>query len=314
MKVAHYNPNKLHTLFCEHLQHDEFINNECTSDCDIIYCASVSKLNEAFQAKLKYRKPLICWVWDIPYNWRDWIGDLYQGKEVYQNRDGYVNQIISLLKLCDKVICGSQWTQDTLKRYHIESECTDWYIDIDPLDEHLNPYTEKTPNKIIQVSRFVPHKRFEIGIEAAGVDLPIDCIGFADESSEYYSTIYKHYNKQENVTFYPNISEQERIELMQKASVFVSASVFEGWGLTPAEATYLGIPIILPDIPVFRGFYGDGPVYFEPDSIFSLRDKIYEVLHDETLQESIVGRCNDRIIDCTPEKFSKRWLNIVEKL
>lgn len=319
MKVAHYIPNQWHTLFCTHLPDVKFIENQCTDDCDFIYCASASRLPDAFQAKLKYRKRLICWVWDLPNNWREWGGSLYKGIDLKENRDGYVNQIVSLLKLCDSVFCGSLYTLNTLASYHIDARRMDWYINTPKLDKYMKKHLRDDVSergRLIQVGRFVPHKRFEIGIEATRKFYDIDCVGFTSSTnSHYYDTIFKAYSSQNNVQFYPDATDSEKVYRLINSDIFVSASVFEGYGISPMEALYCGIPVIVTDMPVFRDFYGDAVVYFEKDNIQDLHKKIESILEPvgpSYISESIVERGRERIKYCTPEAFSKRWRDAIE--
>jgi glycosyltransferase involved in cell wall biosynthesis len=62
----------------------------------------------------------------------------------------------------------------------------------------------------------------------------------------------------------------DTVTLMQHCVAVMSASRFEGWGLTVAEARMLGKTIILSDIPVFREQAPEHGHFFDPDDTVTL--------------------------------------------
>ena len=152
MKIAIYYPSQeivaKDLLFCKYTGHD-FIKQHCTQNTDLIYSASVSMLPQAMAAKKQFKKPLICWCWDIPYNWRQW--DMSQrGMLSNAHRDASNKKTIELLKECDIIISASKWTQNVLKnQYNIPSEQIYFYIDTHGFDSVKQVQKEK---QIIQIS------------------------------------------------------------------------------------------------------------------------------------------------------------------
>jgi glycosyltransferase involved in cell wall biosynthesis len=49
---------------------------------------------------------------------------------------------------------------------------------------------------------------------------------------------------------------------MKHAKAFLFPSFYEGFGIPPLEAMYLGTPVIISDIPVYKEVYKDLPVTF----------------------------------------------------
>ena len=71
MKIAYYYPPQTMVekdlFFCKYTGY-EFLHQSCDASVDMIYAGSVSVLPQAMSVKTQFNKPLICWVWDIPYN------------------------------------------------------------------------------------------------------------------------------------------------------------------------------------------------------------------------------------------------------
>ncbi|MBU0791957.1 MAG: glycosyltransferase family 4 protein [Gammaproteobacteria bacterium] len=302
MLISYFYPNRLHALFIPYAKKHQFQLNYCTEKADLIYCGSASQLGNALAAKEKHKKPLICWVWDLPYGWRSWTRDI-QEFQANAHRDRQIKAIIAMLKACDKVLCGSKYTQRILKeKYSIESEQLYFYIDTEGIDG--TPPHAHASGHIIQISRFALNKRFDNSIRAAaGIGQKLICAGTG------------RYNKLENlarelnadVEFYCNKSTETVMGLLKSAGILVSPSLHEGWGMTPIEALYCGIPVLLSDLEVFKEIYGDKVPYHRKDDINDMKKKIQQLLDDKELQKKIVKDCRPLIESFTAAKFAKRW-------
>lgn len=67
------------------------------------------------------------------------------------------------------------------------------------------------------------------------------------------------------------VPDNELYGLMAHTEVLIQPSLYEGFGLPPLEALYLGRPVVLSDIPIFREVYSDLPVtFFDPLSVRQL--------------------------------------------
>jgi glycosyltransferase involved in cell wall biosynthesis len=62
----------------------------------------------------------------------------------------------------------------------------------------------------------------------------------------------------DRVTFWGRTSQEQKLELMQKASVICSTSIKEGWGLIVTEANSMGTPAISYDVDGLRDSTGFG--------------------------------------------------------
>ena len=72
--------------------------------------------------------------------------------------------------------------------------------------------------------------------------------------------------KDANIDYLTAASDQELKGLYARASYFISASHYEGFGLPVLEAIANGATPILSDIPVYRELYRDDSLFFNPKS------------------------------------------------
>ena len=308
MLIAHYYPSARDSYmarFENHVIKHKFLHNHCTKDVELIYCGSASQLVKAMAAKEAYKKPIICWVWDLPYCWREWCrtdGDV----RTNAHRTKYVNATADLLRKCDKVISASKYTRRVLKtQFGIESEQIYFHIDTNEID--AIPALSQSGH-VIQISRFVLCKRFDISIRAMkGLNRKLVCVGF---SGKKYEALAKSLSV--SVDFHYNVGRKTAIGLLKGAEVLVSPSVFEGWGITPIEALYCGVPVLLNDLEVFREVYGDAVPYHKRDDPDDMREKLRYLLSDKQLQKKIVKDCQPLISDFTAAKFASRWEKIIK--
>jgi hypothetical protein len=64
---------------------------------------------------------------------------------------------------------------------------------------------------------------------------------------------------------------------MRQAVCVLNASVFEGFGLSLAESTYLGKRALVSDLPAHHGQNPPDAVYFDPHDVETLADKMAEI-------------------------------------
>ena len=313
MKIAYYYPPQTivekDLFFCKYTGY-EFLHHRCDASVDMIYAGSVSVLPQAMVSKIQFNKPLICWVWDIPYNWREWHMS-EEGMKKNASRDAVNKHRVELLKKCDLVMTGSKWTQNVLKdQYGISSEQIYFYIDMDSIDAVPSQKKEK---QITQISRYFYNKKFEHTIMAARdlTDYKVVLIGsgLGSPYSKELKECSNKYNK--NVVFNGILSRRDVIANIKKSTVLASPSVFEGWGMTPAEALYCGVPVLLSDLEVFKEQYGDKVLYHKRNDVDDMKEKLELLISDKELQKKIVKDCQPIIAEFTAEKFANRWKKIV---
>lgn len=82
-------------------------------------------------------------------------------------------------------------------------------------------------------------------------------------------------NKKNNVEFTGWVDDNKLCELIASAKALVLPSRYEGFGIPPMEAMFLGTNAIVSDIPVLKEVYSKYPVsFFEVDNPESLRDEL----------------------------------------
>lgn len=102
--------------------------------------------------------------------------------------------------------------------------------------------------------------------------------------------IYDYVNArhlQEQVIFTGYVSNEEVTHIYANASLFIYASLYEGFGLPPLEAMQSGIPVITSNNSSLPEVAGDACILVDPYNIDEICDAIMRVLDSEELQREM---------------------------
>lgn len=154
--------------------------------------------------------------------------------------------------------------------------------------------TPKDRSGIIFLGNLKKHKGIRILIKAYykllndGYNEKLTIIGKFDFRSKDSETIRLLKKCNDRIEFINGASNEEVYRRIASAKVLVSPSLYEGFGLPPLEAMFLGTPAIISDIPVYKEIYEDFPVTFfksnNADDLYKkLRQYSYSPLDVEEL-------------------------------
>lgn len=130
------------------------------------------------------------------------------------------------------------------------------------------------------------HKNFSALIEAFNkIDNPIELKIIGSSTSIFKNS--KNYEANPRINFLGRISDDELIELYQKAEFFVFPSLYEGFGIPPLEAQACGCPVISSNAASLPEVLQDSAYYFNPKDVNSIRDAILKVLGDYSLRNTL---------------------------
>ena len=147
---------------------------------------------------------------------------------------------------------------------------------------HL-PLTDKEYD-LIYVGHFDGHKNHAPLIEALGMmnkDLKVMFIGVDNGRLAGLKARAAELGLG-NVTFTTIREERKVWEMYTKSKVFVSPSIYEGFGMPTIEALALGLPAVISDIQVFHEVGGELASYFDPHDPMDIKAKLEAVLANPT--------------------------------
>ncbi len=193
--------------------------------------------------------------------------------DVRETVNGKIDYLIkkTLLKRCMKksktIACVSDFTKSRCI-HHFKKYAKKCYVNYNGLSKDIIDYGKnhscsQKENTIIYVGNIKRHKGLNILLEAfASAEdstLKLKIIG---EREGFLTGLDLNEKDYPNVTFTGRLDNEELFSEIQKAKFLVQPSVYEGFGLPPLEALYLGTQPIISDIEVFREIYSELPVIF----------------------------------------------------
>ena len=155
----------------------------------------------------------------------------------------------------------------------------------------------KIPTRyILFVGNVYPHKNLPVLLEAMKSVKTHDLVIVA-KPSPFLSRVLAPYD-QTRIHLLSNLNDQELVEIYRRASLLVTPSLMEGYGLVGLESLMVGTPVVASNIPVYREVYGDKVTYFDPTSASDLVRAIRSV-----------GARSSR-----PFIFSRTWSDVAQDI
>lgn len=96
----------------------------------------------------------------------------------------------------------------------------------------------------------------------------------------------------EHISYTGYVDDKRLLSLYRQAALFVSPSLYEGFGLPLLEALSTGTPIACSDIPPFRDIARNHAAYFNPNSATDMKDILLDTLSKRvaTVQKSEIDK------------------------
>lgn len=167
-------------------------------------------------------------------------------------------------------------------------------------DNLINYSPQKIYNSeefIIFVGNIKPHKGLKTLVEGwkyareKGFDKQLVIVGEKEGFKTKLSN--EDFLKDENIIFTGRIPDEELYNYISNASILVQPSIYEGFGLPPLEALYLGTSCLLSDIEVFKELYSDfqNCYFFKSENTIDLAKKLLSIPPKKIEQkESIINQ------------------------
>jgi alpha-1,3-rhamnosyl/mannosyltransferase len=109
------------------------------------------------------------------------------------------------------------------------------------------------------------------------------------------------------------VSDKEKFALLKGAKAFVSASLFEGFGLPGVEAMSVGLPLVVSNTEVFNEVYDNGAIYFDALDPQDIAQKIHFLLNDEKYRSQVANSAYTRAQSYSWQKAATQTLETYEK-
>ncbi|MBX4266154.1 glycosyltransferase family 4 protein [Clostridium estertheticum] len=236
----------------------------------------------------------------IPYKMPDTVGDQYL--KIFNEK------LPKIIPMCDGIITVSEYSkEDIIKAFNFPREKI--YVTYLASEDIYKPY-DKTFSKsiveknysikgdyILYIGGFSPRKNilglldsFSMLLPRLKKDIKLVIAGSKGKSYDIYKKRAQALHIDDKVVF-PGFISMNHIPFMYNAcELFVYPSFYEGFGLPPIEAMACGIPVITSNVTSIPEIVKDSTLLVNPYDINELSEKMYNVLHDDLLRQSLITK------------------------
>ena len=242
------------------------------------------------------------------------------------------SETASTLKLCDRIIAISNFTKSELNKYYpdisfdnkvvvigqsLDSRKTDCAIN----ETYLKELSIQKPY-IFSASIVKPHKNYDFLIRAFNMlkekyNIPHYLIiagGMGNEmkqreSNSFLEEIEKSPYK-EFIKYLGYVDNKYMATLYNFTDIYVTTTIYEGFGLPILEAMKYKRPIACSNIASLPEVGGEGCIYFDPYNVANASDVIYKLLNDKTLQQMLVSKQQAQLNLFSWDKLTPKILNV----
>lgn len=102
--------------------------------------------------------------------------------------------------------------------------------------------------------------------------------------------------------------------LMNRASLFVFPSLYEGFGLPILDAQQAGVPVACSDVAALPEVAGEGAILFDPLSVDDIAAKLKRALLDSDLRELLTQKGKENASRFSWDKAARETMDIYRKV
>ncbi len=274
-----------------------------------------------FNAPLMYKRPFVVTIHDLIHHKiggikKTNIAHFLAYKKVMNNAAFKSKKIITVSKASKK---------DILNEYKIPEN------KISVVYEGSNLKTKVTESqKIETMKKFFLNKNFFlfVGVMQRNKNLPLLCRGFemflkkfnhdfdlviAGRKDPHYPEIKEQcmaIARKGRLVFTGPLDDEDLSALYASAYAFVSASLYEGFGLPGLEAMGFGLPLAVSNIPAFNEIYEDGAIYFDPKNPQTIAECLNLLAQDRQYYLQIKQKALNRTKQFSWENCAKQTLEV----
>lgn len=181
-----------------------------------------------------------------------------------------------------------------------------------PLMKNHISIDEAEKDYVLMVGATYNHKNFHLVLKAYEKSeilkkYKLKIVGGKDNYLNYLKSLARKLHLQDKIEFIEYADHEYLSELYRNAKVFVYPSLYEGFGMPPLEAMWMGTPVVASRIESIKETCENSVCYFDPNSIVNIKEKLEFILGDETPKNELVRKGFEQIKKHT-------WSNVAKKI
>ena len=141
-------------------------------------------------------------------------------------------------------------------------------------------------------------------------DVELLIVGLSEKEKKYFMQLIHNLGIYKRVKLTGFVPESDLLLLYNAATLFLNATLFEGFGLPILEAFACGVPVITANRGAAAEIAGDSALLVDPADINSIREAITRLLSDEGLRYNLKKNGLEEVKHFSWEHAAKETLKI----
>lgn len=137
-------------------------------------------------------------------------------------------------------------------------------------------------------------KGFDICLEQYQYDLDLVVSGKIDEHYPEIKDQMLQIKHRDNLVFTSYVTDEIQVALYKNAFAFITASLYEGFGLPGLEAMHYGLPVLAANTSVFNEVYDNAAIFFDATNPADIAEKINLLVGDSKFYTEMQKRGHAR--------------------
>lgn len=237
-------------------------------------------------------------------------------------RFAYKKVIEHAIYKSQKIITPSNFVkEDIVQNFKVDpSKIVVTYESAEEEYEKTKNWSLATGNYLLYVGNAYPHKNLERLLDAfklltTNYKLPTTHLIIVSPRDVFFDRLQEEIKKrglERSVKIKEYLQAHELSELFQKATAYVFPSLSEGFGIPGLNALKSGLPLTASDIPVLREIYGNGAIYFDPESPQDMAQKIQNVLSNNKVRSNLIKKGKEQAKKYSWQKMAQETLAVYQ--
>lgn len=233
------------------------------------------------------------------------------------------------------IIVPSETTKNDLLRYypvnkdkiHVTLESVNHYPssgEVSKRTEVLEKYGIGKPY-LLALGSFYPHKNIEGLVKAYKIvrekgvfSGQLVLVG----KESYFSAKIRNFVETQNVrdVVFPGqyhwngyLPDEEVEPILANTFVYIQPALKEGFGIPPVEAMVFGVPAVVSRIPCLTEMCGEASLYFNPNNISDMAEKIERLATDTVLREELIKKGLENVKRFSWKKMAEETFEIYRR-
>lgn len=227
-----------------------------------------------------------------------------------------------------RVIAISESTkQDIIKFFHIEPEriavvphgydASDHNFELSALPETIR---SQLPEKyILFLSTLQPRKNLPGLIDVFAElkqehpELPHKLVVVGRPGWKFDEILRKIEDNKDIVVYLGHVSDEDRWPLYRNASLFISATFYEGFGMWILEAFEASVPVAVSQTSSLPEVGGQAALYFDPHDKNQIKKAMQDILFDQALSDRLVASGRQQLKQFSWERTARETLTVFKQ-